>query len=191
MKKRFITSIMLVFCIIFCSCVACPMASADAPTESKVIETANDARSARFLNMLNHNFVYGDAFSGFDSMITASTAAVSDLAVGGVVKEEFLKGYLKDMFGLNISDMSGYNAVISAAPGYVAVPVNFARYNHSIVSITDNTDGTISVMTNVSVLSADGTTQNGTAVTLFVKDEFSSFGYNIVYSNLLFGGLSL
>ena len=64
------------------------------------------------------------------------------------------------------------------------LPRGYDTYKHSIKSSTKNEDGTYTVTTNVVLDSHDGC-EEGKAVTLFVKNSDSQFGYNIISSDII------
>ena len=139
MKKRFII-MAAVICLIIAACFATSPISADS---GKAPKTAADVQqenilSARFLNMHNHNFVYNSDFECVDDMINSSMPALLDLrdeAEPEFIAEGYVKGYIKDMFGIEIEDMSGLNADFPHKDGFVYIlPKGFADYHHELIS---------------------------------------------------------
>ena len=79
MKKRILSLLLIILIVAVCSSVLAPAAADDKEqnvTESVVVENALDTR---FLNMLNHNYVYNSDFDCADDIINNSIAALIDL----------------------------------------------------------------------------------------------------------------
>ena len=123
---------------------------ANTPDEAKVLES-------RFLNMLNHSFVYNDDFYSVDSLVNSSMPALLDLRDSeddSYIKEIYVADYLYNMYGIEIADLSEVNYEFGKKDGYIyIVPMGFEVYNHSIVNITENDDGSFTVKTKVEISS--------------------------------------
>jgi hypothetical protein len=137
--------------------------------------------------MLNHNFVYGEEFLSLESILKLSTVALFDKAVdnGEFIDEEIVKSYIFNMYGIEIVDLTEYNKNYPLKEGCVyVIPQGFTAYKHTNASVSLNEDGSYTVTTKVSVLGHDGNSSVLTAKTLFVKNTASSFGFNIIYSEI-------
>ncbi len=188
MKKRILSLSLIILIVAVCSSVLAPVAADDKEqnvTESAVVENALDTR---FLNMLNHNYVYNSDFECADDIINNSIAALIDLRDKeneDYIAERYVKGFVSDMYGVEVADMSGLNADFPQKEGYVyIIPRGMTGYSHEIISVNENDDGTYTVVTEVTVDCHDGQPESFKAVSLFVKNQASAFGYNIVYSNI-------
>lgn len=187
MKKTFfkIVAIMLTFVTmslpIYSNLYAAEPVSHPAANENKVIET-------RFLNMLNHNYVYNDSFYDLEDTVNDSVIALLDMRDSeddSFIAQDILNGYLYDMFGITVDDFSNINPDFPQKDGFVyIVPRGYAKYEHKAVSLTENEDGTYTLVTAVTVKTHDGVSTTETAETMFVKNPASTFGYNIVISNI-------
>lgn len=155
---------------------------ANTPDEAKVLES-------RFLNMLNHSFVYNDDFYSVDALVNSSLPALLDLRDSeddSYIKEIYVADYLYNMYGIEIADLSEVNSEYGKKDGYIyIVPMGFEVYNHSIVNITENDDGSFTVKTKVEISSHDGIISTETCESLFIQNEDSLFGYNILYSEFI------
>ena len=155
---------------------------ANTPDEAKVLES-------RFLNMLNHSFVYNDDFYSVDALVNSSMPALLDLRDSeddSYIKEIYVADYLYNMYGIEIADLSEVNSEYGKKDGYIyIVPMGFEVYNHSIVNITENEDGSFTVKTKVEISSHDGIVSTETCESLFIQNEDSLFGYNILYSEFI------
>ena len=155
---------------------------ANTPDEAKVLES-------RFLNMLNHSFVYNDDFYSVDALVNSSMPALLDLRDSeddSYINEIYVADYLYNMYGIEIEDLSEVNSEFGKKDGYIyIVPMGFEVYNHSILDITENEDGSFTVKTKVEISSHDGIVSTDTCESLFIQNEDSLFGYNILYSEFI------
>ena len=144
----------------------------------KVLET-------RFLNMLNHNFVYSEDFESLDDIVNNSAIALLNQKDGDHIDASVLNTYLYNMYGLEIEDFSTINEGFNFKEGYAYIsPGGYAQYKHTAESLTENPDGTFTFLTNVSIKTHDAQSYTSACETVFVKNEKSVFGYNIVTSDI-------
>ena len=185
MKKNVlkIISVMLTF-IIMSLTVFSNFSAAEVETETafdvdKVLES-------RFLNMLNHNYVYGDDFNDIEDIVNNSAVAhLNCIDDDGYIDENILNNYLFDMYGFKLDDFSEINKEFGYKEGYVYIlPRGFSLYEHKAVSLDKNEDGSLTFITDVIIKSHDDGPVKQSAKTVFVKNPLSIFGFNIVYSNL-------
>ena len=148
-----------------------------------------DVNEARFLNMLNHNFVYNTDFDNADTIVNNASLALLDLrdsANEDYIKDTYVKGFVKDMYGIEIADMSSLNAEYPQLDGYLyIIPRGYTSYSHTIVSVEQNEDGSYTVVSDVSVSDHDAAAKTQKAVSLFVENDESAFGYNMIYCNIV------
>lgn len=159
----------------------------DSQSKQKVLES-------RFLNMLNHNFVYGEDFLDLESIVNLSSVALIDKADENreFIDEQLLVSYVFDMYGIKIVDLSEYKANYPEKEGFVyIIPQGFTSYTHTSAEIIENEDGSYTVTTSVLVKGHDGEDVPLTAKTLFVKNTQSAFGFNIIYSEFTDNSLSM
>lgn len=186
MKKGIlsITALAVVLLISFTSLTVKPAANA---TEKKPAVTVSEEKAlgARFLNMLNHNFVYNDAFESVYEMTACSEVALLDKAEDGYIKQSLIAGYLYNMYGVENADFAAVTKDFPQRENYVyVIPRGFSVYKHSAPVITENEDGSYTVVTDVEISSHDSDAENAKATTLFVKNENSAFGFNIISSDI-------
>lgn len=190
MKKGIlsITALAVVLLISFTSLTVKPAANA---TEKKPAVTVSEEKAlgARFLNMLNHNFVYNDAFESVYEMTACSEVALLDKAEDGYIKQSFIAGYLYNMYGVENADFAAVTKDFPQRENYVyVIPRGFSVYKHSAPVITENEDGSYTVVTDVEISSHDSDAETAKATTLFVKNENSAFGFNIISSDISAAG---
>ncbi len=188
--KKIIAVTVCVIALMACSFLVAP--AFDSATQVSAV-TAQEVKAnvgeARFLNMLNHNFVYNEDFDNIDTIINNSVLnllSLRDAENSSFIEENYVKGFVKDMYGIEIDDMSALNADCPQLDGYVyIIPRGFTSYNHEIVSITENEDGSFTVVSEVTADAHDADTETQKAVSLFVKNDASAFGYNMIYCNII------
>ena len=190
MKKGIlsITALAVVLLISFTSLTVKPAANA---TEKKPAVTVSEEKAlgARFLNMLNHNFVYNDAFESVYEMTACSEVALLDKAEDGYIKQSLIAGYLYNMYGVENADFASVTKDFPQRENYVyVIPRGFSVYKHSAPVITENEDGSYTVVTDVEISSHDSDAETAKATTLFVKNENSAFGFNIISSDISAAG---
>lgn len=186
MKKGIlsITALAVVLLISFTSLTVKPAANA---TEKKPAVTVSEERvlGARFLNMLNHNFVYNNEFESVYEMTACSEVALLDKAEDGYIKQSLIAGYLYNMYGVENTDFAAVTKDFPQRENYVyVIPRGFLVYKHSAPVITENEDGSYTVVTDVEISSHDSDVETAKATTLFVKNENSAFGFNIISSDI-------
>ena len=186
MKKGIlsITALAVVLLISFTSLTVKPAANA---TEKKPAVTVSEERvlGARFLNMLNHNFVYNNEFESVYEMTACSEVALLDKAEDGYIKQSLIAGYLYNMYGVENTDFAAVTKDFPQRENYVyVIPRGFSVYKHSAPVITENEDGSYTVVTDVEISPHDSDVETAKATTLFVKNENSAFGFNIISSDI-------
>ena len=167
------------------------------PAESDTLVADNSASSqnadkekvieARFLNMLNHSYAYDEELASVEDLVNC---AVTALCVSGDIDDSFIEQsrveeYLYNMYGVEVENLSSVNADFPKKDGYVyIIPRGYTVYTHTIESVRLNEDGSYTVTTNVIIDSHDGD-EEGKAVTLFVENSDSQFGFNIISSDII------
>ncbi len=188
--KKAISLFISVVMLAVCSCIIVPAVN-DGSQVSAVAadEVAVNVNEARFLNMLNHNFVYNSDFDNVDTIINNSILNLLDLRDKNnedFIAEIYVKDFVKDMYGIDIVDMSALNADCPHIDGFVyIIPRGYTSYTHEIVSTEQNEDGSFTVVSEVTINAHDGEPETKKAVSLFVKNETSAFGYNMIYCNIV------
>ena len=204
MKNRIFKCVVLVLVFVLISIVKVPVVSdvqslsnSTFDNSQNVINVSNDATNeieidevykARFLNMLNHNFVYGESFESVEDMINDSMPALvcfRENEDSSFIAEQFVTDYIFNMYGIDFIDYTTINSDFEQTEGYVYIlPRGFSTYQHEIASVKVNEDGSFTVKTNVKISSHDSGIYNDVCETLFVKNEKSQFGFSIIRSNI-------
>lgn len=189
MKKVFSLVLCLVMLAICSSLIAPVFNDASYVSAATAEEIQVNANETRFLNMLNHNFVYNSDFDNADTIVNNSALALLDLRDADYedyIKDAYVKGFVKDMYGIEIADMSALNADFPQMDGYLyIIPRGYTKYNHTIVSVKQNEDGSYTVVSDVTVSDHDAASRTQKAVSLFVENSESAFGYNMIYCNII------
>lgn len=194
--KKFAALLLAVVIVSVCSSLIAPAAAkAQVVTAVSAEEISTDVNAARFLNMLNHNYVYNTAFDNADEVVNNSVLALlhlRDAENEDFINETYVRGFIKDMYGIDIVDMSALNSEFPQMDGYVyIIPRGFTSYNHEIVSLSKNEDGSFTVITDVTIGDHDADAKTERAVSLFVENEQSAFGYSLIYSNIIENGTDI
>ena len=188
--KKVLSLILCLVMLTVCSSLIAPVitegSQVSAATADEIQVSVNEAR---FLNMLNHNFVYNTDFDNADTIVNNASLALLDLrdsANEDYIKDTYVKGFVKDMYGIEIADMSSLNAEYPQLDGYLyIIPRAYTSYSHTIVSVEQNEDGSYTVVSDVSVSDHDAAAKTQKAVSLFVENDESAFGYNMIYCNIV------
>ena len=128
-------------------------------------------KTARFQNVLNHNYCFGSSFEN-DELIASAVLSLSYLVEDGYIEKSAVDNFIFNMYG---ADTSAYPC--SDKDGFYNVePMGFANYAHTIENFTYNGDGTITVTSKVSV---DGEGEYD-CTSVFFANGASTFGYNLI-----------
>ncbi len=198
--KKFVITTVSVFCA---AVVAFSLISAESQNKKIISENANNAdvsvvqvsnskQSAvsaekvletRFLNMLNHNFAYGEDLYYLESIVNRSVLALLDLREDDYLAQDYISDYVFNMYGISDIDYSVINTSLLTNDGYLHItPCGYETYEHKMISVAENEDGTYTVKTEVTVNGHDGESYTALCETLFAKNASSQFGYNIIDS---------
>ncbi len=184
--KKIITAVLVCSIVLLSLCSFAPVKSVEANNEVVTVDTAK-VLEARFLNMLNHNFVYGEAFHNDEDLVNDSALALLDLANDGFIEEAYLKDYIFNMYGKIYDDFSAYNPLAPKQDGlFYIIPRGYDLYEHKIASVIDNQDGSYTVISEVVIDYHFGEKVNAFSTTFFIENEESPFGFNILYSDLAY-----
>lgn len=140
----------------------------------------------RFLNMLNHNFAYGEDLNTVEDIVNNAALALLEMKEGDYIAVGNIATFVKDMYGVDFDDSVVINEEFPQKAGYVyVIPRGYSVYSHDFVSASLNGDGTYTVETKVTVSYHDGEDMSFDCVTLFAPNSSSAFGYNIISSQIL------
>lgn len=190
MKKKILSFVLLFFIILSCVFVSSPVKTPVAAAAEGENSEAEVLKS-RFLNMLNHNFVYGEAFYSTESLINSSMPALLDLRDSedeDFIAEKYVRDYVFNMYGLELGNIENINADFPTKKGFVfIIPRGFSVYSHELLKIKENEDGSFTVTTQVYIDDHDANESALLCETLFAKNDASSFGFTIEYSKFFEG----
>lgn len=188
--KKILSIVFCVVALVLCMSFVAPDVDNNTKVSAVAVEEKEtNANQARFLNMLNHNFVYNNDFDNADTIVNNASLALLDLRDSDnedYIADSYVKGFVKDMYGIEIADMSNINADYPQLEGFLyIIPRGYTSYCHTIVSIEENEDGSYTVVSDVAIDNHDAAAKTQKAVSLFVKNENSAFGYNMIYCNIV------
>ena len=185
MKNKIFKIFSLFLAFVFIIALIPTNLSAEKPENSAKIDYSK-VQETRFLNMLNHNFVYSEDYENINDIVNNSAIALLDKKDGDYIDAAVLNTYLYNMYGFEIDDFSKINDGFNFKEGFAYIlPRGYAIYNHTAESLIENPDGTFTFLTNVEIKTHDAQIYNSICETVFVKNEKSIFGYNIVESNII------
>jgi len=190
MMKKALSLILCVIVLVICSSFIAPTVNEGTKVSAAVeTDTQSSVNKTRFLNMLNHNFVYNSDFDNADTIVNNASLALLDLRDSkneDFISDIYVKDFVKDMYGIEIADMSAINADCPQLEGFLyIIPRGYTSYQHKIVSIKENEDGSYTVVSDVVINDHDAAGKPKKAVSLFVKNSESAFGYNMIYCNIV------
>ena len=192
MLKRLIVAIMLV-AVLFVLPAATPIKVNVTDTKVEVeanvyeVDKSNadikaNIMKARFENMLNNNFLYGDDFESHKVIIENSILSLLDKGEDGEIDKALVLGFIADMYGLQVNPSAAEYDFAPASEGkFVIIPRGYTEYKHTVTSVLED-EGGYTVNSDVVVMAHDGEDYKTTATTVIVPNEGSSFEYNIVSS---------
>ena len=160
------------------------------PVKTETVTTVETEISPeeQFLNMLNLNFCYGDTFKSPEQIAVSSAISLRDYAVdipgyGIDVCKILTEGFIKSFYG---KDVDLTNVKTEFAPeGFIALPCyEVGTQNHSIISITETSGGEFEVVSSVTFIYGGYDTETYTAVSHFVKNTDSEYGFNLLDCDL-------
>lgn len=185
MKKNFYWNAVLLTAVIILSCFI-PSVSAEKKVSAESGSGSFEVQQVRFANMLNHNFVYDSDFDSEEAIVNNAMLSMLDLSDDGeFISQQYVEGFVEDMYGVRITDKQSINADFPQKDGYYyIIPRGFATYDHEIIKVSQNEDGSFLVESDVTVCAHDDEPITLTAKSLFVKNENSAFGYNIISCDL-------
>ncbi len=193
MKRKFFVTLSIIFMLLasFSVCAITPSAKATPTKAQKTVTSVNKRMvlESRFLNMLNHNFAYGEDIADVEGLVNASVIALLDMKDNGderYIADSYVSDYILNMYGVECVDFSNINTEFPQKEGYVYIlPRGYSLYEHTIDAVKLNEDGSYTVTTRVLIDSYDEVTE-AYATTLFVKNDASQFGFNIISSEIYY-----
>lgn len=194
MIKKFI-SIALVFAVLFVFSAAAPIKKITTVNSvevvaktyevtNKTVDVVENVMKARFENMLNNNFLYGSDFESHKVIIENSILALLDKGIDGEIDKSLVLGFIADMYGLQVDPAAAEYDFAPASEGmFVILPRGYTEYEHKVTEVSED-EGGYTVTSEVVVLTHDGEEYKTTATTIIVPNQGSSFGYNIISSEI-------
>lgn len=184
--KKLITAVLICSIVLLSLCSFAPVKSVEIKNEAVTVDM-DKVLEKRFLNMLNHSFVYGEDFYDDEALLNASALALLDLNEDGFIAENYLKDYVFNMYGKIYDNFDGINKDMPKQDGgFYVIPRGYDIYEHTIDSIIANEDGSYTVITNVIIDYHFGEKVEAVGTTFFLPNEESQFGFNILYSDLAY-----
>lgn len=195
MKKYITVALSLIILILSFSAFSLSAADVDSVENKSDSFDETQVLKSRFLNILNHNFVYNEDIEDIESVVNCSMPALLDMRENkddSFILENIVSAYIFDMYGAVVDDYSVINSEFPQKQGYVyIIPRGFSVYSHEMISVSENEDGSFTVKTKVYIDAHDDEIKVSECTTLFVKNENSTFGFNIIRSDIKFDSLAI
>ena len=195
MKKYITVALSVIILILSFSAFSLSAADIDSVENNSVSFDETQVLKSRFLNILNHNFVYNEDIEDIESVVNCSMPALLDMRENeddSFILENIVSAYIYDMYGAVVDDYSAINSEFPQKQGYVyIIPRGFSVYSHEMISVFENEDGSFTVKTKVYIDAHDDEIEISECTTLFVKNENSTFGFNIIRSDIEFDSLAI
>lgn len=133
---------------------------------------------ARFENILNHNYCFGDDFLFPDELISGAAASLINLCEDGLIPAAPVDEFVYNMYGKTFSEVPLANGEY-----YAVLPRGFNVYRHTVTDYAYLGDGRIAVTTSV-VINPEAEKETAVCESVFFADGSSIFGYNLLECNI-------
>ncbi len=176
MKRRILSFALI--CMVMLLSFSFPTATAQVKAQ-----TIAETDSLRFENMLNHNYLFGDDFNDINKVVDKSIIPLLDKRDGDFIREDIVKSFVENMYDF---DIEGYapNTNAPLRDGYIFImPMGYENISHKIISVSAN-DLLYCVVSEITFITHDGETETATCETVFLENQNSAFGYNIISANI-------
>ena len=185
MAKRLLVLIMAISVLfVFTASVPAPAVSESVEDTTVIESVASNVQKARFENMLDHNYLYGEDFESDKIMIENSILALLDKSENGQIEQGLVLGFIAGMYGRQVDPSAAEYEFLSADDGMFAILARgYDAYDHTITEV-EEIEGGYLVSSDVTVSPSDGFPFTVTAKSIFVENEGSAFGYNLTASFL-------
>ena len=190
MKRVLFVSLFLIACLCMNGFIVAPATVADtSPDVTNVVnEVSPDPQlvlEARLENLLNINYIYGDDILDNEKLLNKAAISLKSLADdNGFIEQTAVTSFIKDLYDIDLVITDDMNSDMPKKEGYVyLIPRGYTKYEHTITGISVE-DGVIRVTSAVKVNYHDSEATEATATTIFVENQNSRFGYNIVSSEI-------
>lgn len=184
MIKKVSLTVLAAVIVIASICFAFP-AFANSTETAEAEKVTVTGQGEKLLDMLNRSFVYNGTFDNPEETVNESIIALLDLTEDEFIEESTVADFIYNMYGKKDIDFSTLNTDFPKKEGFVyIIPRGYTVYEHSLKSVTENTDGTLTVVTNVDILTHDGGEFTAECVSVFKENKDSAYGYNILSSDI-------
>ena len=190
MKKLFAT--FLILALLISSLFSLP--AYGTPTVSQPKDEAADpvtVRNTRLETMLNNNFVYGSDFDSISAILENAAVSLAIRREDRTVENRNLISFVYNMYGVDASVYADEGKTPLSSEGeYPLTARGYTVYRHSITSVSENEDGTLTVYSRIEADTHDAGVQTYDGISVFKESVDSIFGYHLLSSEILETGLS-
>ena len=160
-----------------------PMVAAETSVEAEVYSHQSEGvMLARFENILNHNYCFGEDFLSEERLVLGAQLALSSECVDGYIPCAVVDNFVYEMYGRDSSKVN-LDFADKKEGYYPVLPRSFSTYRHTVTDYEYVGDGSIKVYTDV-VIDPDGEAVAAKCESLLFADGASIFGYTLLSCNL-------
>lgn len=146
---------------------------------------------ARFETMLNNNFVYNEDFESDKAIIENSILSLVNHIENGQIDMALTLNFIANMYGRQVDPNAAVYEFLPADEGkFAVVPKGFSVYRHNNLTV-EEIDGGFSVTSEMTVDAHDTIGSKVLVKSIFVPNEGSTFGYNLIKSEYVVSGYDI
>lgn len=158
---------------------------------ANVVSSIDGAVVARFETMLNNNFVYNQDFDSDKAIIENSILSLVNHIEDGQIDMALTLNFIANMYGRQVDPSAATYEFLPADEGKIAViPKGFSVHRHNNLTV-EEIDGGYSVTSEMTVDAHDTDGAKILVKSIFVPNDGSLFGYNLIKSEYVVSGFSI
>lgn len=188
MSKRLVNILLAVVVIVSVLCsVTFPVYAKDNTVKPalNVTETENKVDGsmiARFETMLNNNFLYNDGFNDDKAIIENSILSLASHIENGEIDKNLTLNFIANMYGRQVDPAAAsYDFLPVGEDKFAVIPRGYSVYTHTVTDV-DETEAGFVVYSDMVIDAHDSVCEKVTVRSIFVPNEGSIFGFNLVKS---------
>lgn len=198
LKQFFALLISLIFIPLYSAVNSTPARSMDL-TETQVesvviadngLDTQTGVLTARIEHLLSLNRIFDNGFNNPREIIEEVEIQLLDLAETDdfgqkYIKQEYVLGFIRHLYGIDIDPSAGMYDYLPAPDGYFAIPAKgYSLISHKNIEYTVLPNGDIDVNSVMTIDCHDDEPFDVEVNTLLRPNSQSEFGFNIISANI-------
>ena len=196
MSKRLVSFFVAVCVFSLTLCAFGLNAVAETKAEKQVstvnaVSSIDGAVVARFETMLNNNFVYNQDFDSDKAIIENSILSLVNHIEDGQIDMALTLNFIANMYGRQVDPSAATYEFLPADEGkFAVIPKGFSVHRHNNLTV-EEIDGGYSVTSEMTVDAHDTDGAKILVKSIFVPNDGSLFGYNLIKSEYVVSGFSI